>query len=92
LEREAKAAKEAKDLERWEKAAEKEVKAAQNELGKRRDNTSKGSSGGTKAKTTVGGSHENVRARKSIGTMLRVEKSWNIDCGPQNCAEVRSRF
>ncbi|KAJ7812808.1 hypothetical protein B0H14DRAFT_2605526 [Mycena olivaceomarginata] len=37
------------------KAAEKEAKAAQKELGKRRDNTSKGSSGGTKAS-----SHENV--------------------------------
>ncbi|KAJ7301394.1 hypothetical protein DFH08DRAFT_978799 [Mycena albidolilacea] len=54
LEREAKAAEEAKDLERREKAAEKEAKAAQKELGKRRDNTSKGSSGGTKVKTTVG--------------------------------------
>ncbi|KAJ7699396.1 hypothetical protein B0H14DRAFT_3653092 [Mycena olivaceomarginata] len=52
LEHEAKAAEEAKDLERREKAAEKEAKAAQKELGKRRDNTSKGSSGGTKAKTT----------------------------------------
>jgi hypothetical protein len=92
LEHEAKAAEEAKDLEWREKTAEKEAKAAQKELGKRRDNTSKGSSGGTKAKTTVGGSHENVRARKSIGTMLRVEKSWNIDRGPQNRVEVRSRF
>ncbi|KAJ7840547.1 hypothetical protein B0H14DRAFT_3140495 [Mycena olivaceomarginata] len=65
LEREAKAAEEAKDLERREKAAEKEAKAVQKELGKRRDNTSKGSSGGTKAKTT-GGRQSRKRACEEV--------------------------
>ncbi|KAF7364704.1 hypothetical protein MVEN_00340200 [Mycena venus] len=54
LEREAKAAEEAKDLERREKAAGKEAKAVQKELAKQRGNASKGSSGGKRVKANAG--------------------------------------